>query len=203
MNSNWSYSPETVKLGCDLDLWPLTLTFCQDFTLVIGNNSWKFYDDTMMETWWKRCDRRAHGQTENTIHQAAWSQLKRCLGSGAAERHVQVQSNLIVLTPILAASILRQVWWKDFFLLSEWRPWPSHYCDVLMGRDGTSNHQPHDCLLSRSFRPRSKKTSKLRVTGLCVGNSPGTGEFPAQMTSNAENVSIWWRHHGLHYNQMV
>ena len=23
----------------------------------------------------------------------------------------------------------------------------------------------------------------------------GTGEFPAQMASNAENVSIWWRHH--------
>ena len=40
----------------------------------------------------------------------------------------------------------------------------------------------------------SKKTSKLRVTGLCAGNSPVTGEFPAQMTSNAENVSIWWRH---------
>ena len=40
-----------------------------------------------------------------------------------------------------------------------------------------------------------KKTSKLRVTGLCAGNSPGTGEFPAQMASNAENVSIWWRHH--------
>ena len=42
---------------------------------------------------------------------------------------------------------------------------------------------------------RSKKTSKLRVAGLCVGNLPGTGEFPAQMASNAENVSIWWRHH--------
>ena len=26
-------------------------------------------------------------------------------------------------------------------------------------------------------------------------NSPVTGEFPAQMASNAENVSIWWRHH--------
>ena len=24
-----------------------------------------------------------------------------------------------------------------------------------------------------------------------------TGEFPAQMASNAENVSIWWRHHVL------
>ena len=68
------------------------------------------------------------------------------------------------------------------------------------GRDRVSNHQPHDCLLSRLFRRRSKKTSKLRVTGLCAGNSPGTGEFPAQMTSNAENVSIWWRHHVVYTN---
>ena len=43
-----------------------------------------------------------------------------------------------------------------------------------------------------------KKTSKRRVTGLWAGNSLGTGEFPAQMASNAENVSIWWRHHGLY-----
>ena len=64
------------------------------------------------------------------------------------------------------------------------------------GRDSVSNHQPHHCLLNRLFRRRSKKTSKLRVTGLCVGNSPGTGEFPAQMAKNAENGSIWWRHHG-------
>ena len=61
--------------------------------------------------------------------------------------------------------------------------------------DGVSNHQPHDCLLNRLFGRRSKKTSKLRVTGLCVGNSPGAGEFPAQMASYEENVSIWWRHH--------
>ena len=59
-----------------------------------------------------------------------------------------------------------------------------------------SNHQPHDCLLNRLFRHRSKKTSKLRVTGLCEGNSPVIGEFPTQRTSHAENVSIWWRHHG-------
>ena len=61
---------------------------------------------------------------------------------------------------------------------------------------GVSNHQPHGCLLNRLFRRKSKKTSKLCVTGLCAGNSPGTGEFPAQMASYAENVSIWWRHHG-------
>ena len=53
-------------------------------------------------------------------------------------------------------------------------------------RDGVSNNQSHDCLLNRLFRRRSKKTSKLRVTGLCAGNSPVAGEFPAQKTSNAE-----------------
>ena len=44
--------------------------------------------------------------------------------------------------------------------------------------DGVSNHQPHGCLLNRLFSGRSKKTSKLRVTGLCVGNSPGPVNSP-------------------------
>ena len=61
------------------------------------------------------------------------------------------------------------------------------------GLDGVSSHHPHDCLPNRLFR-QIKETSKLRVTGLCVGNSPVAGEFPVQMSSNAENVSIWWRH---------
>ena len=61
--------------------------------------------------------------------------------------------------------------------------------------NGVSNHQPHDCLLNRLFRRRSKKTSKLRVTGLCEENSPVTSEFPTHRASYAENVSIWWHHH--------
>ena len=69
--------------------------------------------------------------------------------------------------------------------------------------DNVSNHQPHDCLLNRLFIGRSKKTSKLRVAGLCMGNSLGTGEFPAQMASNTENVSIWWRHHVSSYLCLV
>ena len=67
--------------------------------------------------------------------------------------------------------------------------------------DGVSNHQPHHCLLNRLFRRRSKKTPKLSVTGLCAGKSPVPGEFPVQMASNAENVSIWWRHHMSHPTQ--
>ena len=61
--------------------------------------------------------------------------------------------------------------------------------------DGVWNHQPHGCLLNRLFRRRSKKTSKLCVTDLRAGKSP------AQLASNAVNVSIWWRHHELYNTQ--
>ena len=44
--------------------------------------------------------------------------------------------------------------------------------------DGFSNHQPHGCLLNRLFGRSSKKTSKLGVTGLCAGNSPGPVNSP-------------------------
>ena len=93
------------------------------------------------------------------------------------------------------------------YLFIHVKPWHSHkyhsaYETILKslqwphnGHDSVANHQPHDCLLNRLFRRSSKKISKLRVTGLCAGNSPETGEFPAQMASDAENVSIWWRHH--------
>ena len=57
--------------------------------------------------------------------------------------------------------------WEEFTL--RWRQ---------NGRDSVSNHQPRHCLLSLLFGRRSKKTSKLRVTGLCVGNSPGPVNSP-------------------------
>ena len=53
-------------------------------------------------------------------------------------------------------------------------------------RDGVSNHWRLHCLLNCWFRCKVKKTSKLRVTGLCAGNSPVTGEFPTQKARNAE-----------------
>ena len=65
------------------------------------------------------------------------------------------------------------------------------------GRYGVLYHQPHDCLLNRLFRCRSTKNSKLCVTGFCVGNSLVTGEFSAQVASNADKAFIWWRHHVL------
>ena len=85
------------------------------------------------------------------------------------------------------------------FLRRNLRSWPQSLRELLQwrhnDRDGISNHQPYDCFLNRLFRLRWKKTSKLCVTGLCEGNSLGTGEFPARRASNAGNVSIWWHHH--------
>ena len=45
-------------------------------TFVIGDNSWKFHDDTMMGTLSKRCHRQTDRRTEIAILKAAWSQLK-------------------------------------------------------------------------------------------------------------------------------
>ena len=62
-------------------------------------------------------------------------------------------------------------------------------------RYSVTNHRCLDCLLNRLFRRGSKKIWKLRVSGLCEGNPPVTGGFLSQSASDAESVSIWWRHH--------
>ena len=62
-------------------------------------------------------------------------------------------------------------------------------------RDVVSNHQPHDCLLKRLLKAQIKENIKAPRHWPLWGNSPVTGEFSAQRASNAENVSIWWRHH--------
>ena len=72
------------------------------------------------------------------------------------------------------------------------------------GHDGVSNHHSPDCLLNRLFSRRSKKASKLCVTGLCVGNSPVTGRkwpvtrkmFPfddvIMRLPRVYRISTWW-----------
>ena len=69
-----------------------------------------------------------------------------------------------------------------------------HYNDIIMSAMA-SQIISLECLFNCLFRRRSKKTSKLRVTGLCEGNSPITGEFPSQRVTKAGKVSSWWRHH--------
>ena len=76
--------------------------------------------------------------------------------------------------------------------------WPMnfHYNDVTMSAIA-SQITSLTIVYWSIYSGRLKKTSKLRVTGFCAGNSPVTGEFSAQMACNAENFSIWWRHHVL------
>ena len=61
----------------------------------------------------------------------------------------------------------------------------NHYLDVITS---TMASQITSLMIVYSivYSGRSKKTSKLRVTGLCAGNSPVTGEFLAQRASNAK-----------------
>ena len=53
-------------------------------------------------------------------------------------------------------------------------------------RNGVPNHRRLDCLLNRLFRRRSKKASKLRITGLCEGNPPVIGRFPHKRSVTRE-----------------
>ena len=82
-----------------------------------------------------------------------------------------------------------------FFKPPEYAMFFIKYCDVIMGAMA-SQITILTIVCSAVYSKRwSKKTLKLRVTGLCAGNSPVTGEILAQKASNAESVSIWWCHH--------
>ena len=83
-----------------------------------------------------------------------------------------------------------------------------HYNDVIMSAMAFQITSLTLVYSTVFFRRRSKKTSELRVAGLYAVNSPVTGEIPTQRTSNAETISIWWRHHAcisssLAYNSVV
>ena len=64
--------------------------------------------------------------------------------------------------------------WADAILYAKSSTSPQHHNDVIMGAIASQITSPYLCLLSCLFRRRSKKTLKLCVTGLCVGNSPVT-----------------------------
>ena len=68
------------------------------------------------------------------------------------------------------------------------------YIDVIMGAIA-SQITSLTIIFSTVYSDADQRKHQSSVTGLCAGNLPVTGEFPAQMASNAENVSIEWRHH--------
>ena len=71
----------------------------------------------------------------------------------------------------------------------------NHYSDVIMSPVAskiTSLTIVYSSIYSGADHRKHQSSASLAP---CVGNSPVTGEFPAQRASNAENVSIWWCHH--------
>ena len=88
---------------------------------------------------------------------------------------------------------------SNFSLIPVVLKWPTSYAHVRISLefplyiDRHQQEYSYLMMVNHLFRHISKKTSKLRV--LCEGNKPVTGEFLTQIASNAENVSIWWRHH--------
>ena len=69
-----------------------------------------------------------------------------------------------------------------------------HYTDVIMttmASQITSLTVVYSTVYSDAVQ---RKHQSPRHWPLC-GEFTGTGEFPAQRASYAENVSIWWRHH--------
>ena len=83
------------------------------------------------------------------------------------------------VTPMRFRCVLRLRWAQCWMVAAPQQMrarHPLHWRDI--GCDSVWNHQPHDFLLNHLFRRRSKKTSKLCVTGLCVGNSPGPVNSP-------------------------
>ena len=63
-----------------------------------------------------------------------------------------------------------------------------NYSDVTMS-DMVSQITGISIVYSDVVSDADQKISKLLVTGICARNSPVAGEFPAQKTSNAKNVS--------------
>ena len=68
-----------------------------------------------------------------------------------------------------------------------------HYSDVIMS---TIASRISSLNITQSFiQAQIKENIKTPRHWPCAGNSPATGEFPTQMATNAENVSIWWCHY--------
>ena len=71
------------------------------------------------------------------------------------------------------------------------------------GYDGVSNHQPHDCLVNRLFRRRSKKTSMLRAIGLCAGIHRKMFPFD-DVIMNIFEIAMWFRlYHGKNFHCFI
>ena len=109
---------------------------------------------------------------------SAWTQYFICTESFNPVHHMcayNISAFLYFLINMLSSNVSTFLYYSNSALSS----FSNHAMSLQWRhneRDGVSNHQPRDCLLDYLFGRRSKKTSKLRVTGICVGNSLVTGK---------------------------
>ena len=164
-----------------------TYTLWGKSTIAIGFEQWQMWNSQLwneaiwtLEQFWNR-------KVSTVILSMDTSKAIRLTAGWASNTSIYDKA-VIVRTLLLE--------WSSFlgYKIKMFKTYIAHYSDVIMNRMAsqiTSVSIVCNCL----FRCRSKKTSKLCITGLCVGNPPVTGIFPSHRTRNAENVSIWRCHH--------
>ena len=162
---------------------PVTRSFNVFFGLRLNKRlskqSWGWWFETLSRSLWRHCN--DYRSTNSTIY----DDLALCTtrpSEGVILTFVNFQTGATVLFVYVTS---------NRYTLSQSLQWHHNV------HGGVSNHRRLHCLLNCWFRRRSKKTSKLRVTGLYVGNSPVTGELPTKRASNAEKCSLWWRHQSV------
>ena len=98
--------------------------------------------------------------------ESIWWQAKlSARRSQSRYKHIRkCAEGLLCCVEIMITIISGIVWFPYLPCLLYWHQAPIQWRHN--GRNGVSNHQPHHCLPNCLFRRRSKKTSKLRVTGV-------------------------------------
>ena len=170
--------------GAAVEVWDWISNFIQHLTLrVIDYSCWNKIYVSKRGSWWWKIKLEPYDSMQSIEYRSPtdfiymypifkWVQWLDKYGSGAG---IFSQELSPVATPYYNQAIFSNLMrWKTSQVISEIVPLRWRHND----HDSVSNHQPHGCLLNRLFRRRSKKTSKLRVTGLCVGNSPGPVNSP-------------------------
>ena len=118
----------------------------------------------------------------------------------------QISSNSILTLHVFFLSYLRLklLWWENiqyqhFQNHTTFGCWEIHFPLQWRynGHDDVSNQHCLDCsLFTQTFvQAQIKENTKAMRHRTLWGEFTGSGEFPSQMDSNAENFSIWWRHH--------
>ena len=83
------------------------------------------------------------------------------------------------------------------FTFVTWRIIIYHYNEFIMGAM-TSQITSLTIVYSTVYSGADQIKHQSSASPAFVrGIHRGTGEFPAQIASNAESVSIWWRHHAI------